>query len=325
MDKKESISFVANAVHARAEETNGGRVQIVLDVVFADLNNSPVMNNDLYEESALRASDWEGVAITRDHPKSFGYRSAAQIGVLRNAKFADGKMSGEMVIDYKSCEAKGVADLYSDISAGKKYGVSLAGQAVEIVNEVGERNGKRYGRVIKAIEPDSIALLTSVDGACPQPFCGVMNEEKDISSWYNKLKDLVINLKGNNMSESKCNCADEIKPISERLGVIENALKEAGKEKSAVEAGDAPITVSNFKSALQNALEENKAAEEAKDKKVEVIVNEVLKALAKSNSVDLGSALVNGASEKKDKEEVFYTPQYAFEKERDESKESKVV
>jgi hypothetical protein len=174
--------MVANDFMSLIEETETNLIIPVVAVVQGVLNGEFVNIKEFVPEK------WEGVPIPNKHPKNeesiaipFANSGQESLGVFKNAKIEKDKMKGELWIEKEKLELAENADVKESIERGKLE-VSTAYTAY-VSDKKGTYNGKPYDGEQFDLEPDHIAVLPNMKGACSwQDGCGAprINSGKEI-------------------------------------------------------------------------------------------------------------------------------------------------
>lgn len=221
--------FHINNSTRREVYERGKRGLVVDNVVFVNLRDNPIMNKTLYTEQSANPIQWEFTQITHNHPENPYQNSRVKIGYIRNVVYEEEALKGELFIDESLCRTNGAMDLYNGIGEGKDYHVSMTCLVTEFNRENGTVGDEEYDMKALNLEPISIAVLESSEGACPLPYCGVNEQEEQPEERKEGLFSRFIKTIWRNiMSENKvkANCAEN--------DALVNVLAEVGKALTAI-------------------------------------------------------------------------------------------
>lgn len=178
-----SNKVVLNAKEAR-RETLDGRDHLVVPIVLmrdgvhtanaGPLYYGPQVNGD-------RPDRWNYMPLVVYHPQVNGKLVSArnpnildkrQVGVVFNAGYNEPNLGGEAWFDIE--KTKGVdATIVERIEKGETVEVS-AGYVLDYEEKEGEVNGEKYTGVVVNTNPDHVAVLPDMKGACDtKKGCGV--------------------------------------------------------------------------------------------------------------------------------------------------------
>lgn len=141
-----------------------------------------VLKGELVTSEVVKPSEraWDGVPLVIEHPKRGGQFISAQeadvphVGLFRKAH-VNGKLQGEMWFDVAALVSTGSTgeQVISALEAGEMLEVST-GYFRSVEARAGVHNGQAYQSVAHDIQPDHLAVLLSVPGACSiRDGCGV--------------------------------------------------------------------------------------------------------------------------------------------------------
>lgn len=123
---------------------------------------------------AENPSSWDGLPLVVGHPVKDGVQISAKsqgeldrrgFGVIKAARFTNGKLGCEAWADVARLEALGHQQMLADMRAGKPIEVSV-GAHVRTRDQTGEHRGKKYGTEWASIAGDHLAFLPGGRGAC---------------------------------------------------------------------------------------------------------------------------------------------------------------
>jgi hypothetical protein len=146
------------------------------------------------EGLSAAASDWNGMPVVIFHPQdteghyiSANSTGIVHVGKLTNARFEDGRLRADAVIQVDTLLSQNPA-CHEAIMKGYPIDVSI-GAYTEAVEEAGEWNGEVYDRIATSYLPDHLALLPGEEGACNwQDGCGVRVNSKQNQNSNNNQK-----------------------------------------------------------------------------------------------------------------------------------------
>ncbi len=225
-------AVIANLLEGEAKYSKWeGKDVIIVPIIMA--RSDVPMNNALVPIEELHAASWNGVPVTLSHPNSNGdflsantpeNRTDWSVGTIFNAKVVSGQLRGEAWIEVERAN-KLAPGLIDDLVAGTNMDVSTGYFCTE-EEEAGERGGKTYSKVHRALKPDHLALLPNEQGACSwADGCGVRSNKRSTMS---KIKDVLSSLKTN--AAALITAADQLSEENQVTKKVANAdeLKKLG-------------------------------------------------------------------------------------------------
>lgn len=182
-------SFKVNLSAGQVQRiTHLGREFAVVPVVM--VKAGVVMNDSLVPTDELHPITWNGVPVTVGHPQVDGNFVSANfpevvdswaVGTIYNSRVEAGDLKAEAWLDIVRVQAVRPG-LIEALEAGTEMDVST-GYFSDDVREPGEINGNAYTVVSRNLNPDHLALLPDVSGACSwQDGCGVRANERSIAT-----------------------------------------------------------------------------------------------------------------------------------------------
>lgn len=175
--------------------THLGREFAIVPVIM--VKSGVVMNESLVPTEELHPVTWNGVPVTVGHPMANGHSISANspqvieqwsVGTIYNSRLEGGDLKAEAWLDIERVNAVRPG-LIEDLEAGTDMDVST-GYFSDDVEEVGTINGRDYKVISRNLNPDHLALLPDVSGACSwQDGCGVRANERSTATMSAPNKD----------------------------------------------------------------------------------------------------------------------------------------
>lgn len=183
----EHLDFTLNLAAGTRRETLDGREYIIAPlsmIVSGVLNGS---NGPLYypaDELARNVDAWNGMPLVVNHPTRNGkpvsartpeIMQASRIGWVFNAKFADGRLSGEGWFDAEKTKQVD-SRIWNALNVGQQIELStgLFTDNEPVEGESATHNGTVYQFIARNYRPDHLAILPDLVGACSvKAGCGV--------------------------------------------------------------------------------------------------------------------------------------------------------
>lgn len=168
--------------------THLGRDYAIVPVIM--VKSGVVMNESLVPTEELHPVTWNGVPVTVGHPMVNGNSISANspqiieewsVGTIYNSRLEGGDLKAEAWLDVERVNAVRPG-LIEDLEAGTDMDVST-GYFSDDIEEAGTINGRDYKVISRNLNPDHLALLPDVSGACSwQDGCGVRANERSTAT-----------------------------------------------------------------------------------------------------------------------------------------------
>lgn len=164
---------------------------------------------------------WKGKPVTIDHPEQDGTFISAKnadqkvvVGFVKEAYFEDNKLKGHILLDQEKLR-ENYPDVLDMILNSTPMDVSI-GVFTEEIEKAGVWNGEEYRAIAVNHQPDHLALLPNMEGACNwNDGCGLRVNNKS----NNKSKE-------NEMSKELETLMKQVNSNGFRVSSIGNALNE---------------------------------------------------------------------------------------------------
>lgn len=184
-----TVSFKINLAEGQVKrKTHLGREFAVVPVVM--IKSGVVMNDSLIPTEELHPVTWNGVPVTIGHPEKKGTTVSANspdiaedwsVGIIYNTRLENGDLKAEAWLDVERVNELR-PELIEELEAGTAMDVST-GYFSDDFEESGEINGRGYSILSRNLNPDHLALLPDVSGACSwEDGCGVRANERRSSN-----------------------------------------------------------------------------------------------------------------------------------------------
>ena len=182
-------SFKLNLEQGQVQRTTHlGREFAIVPVIM--VKAGVVMNDSLVPTDELHPITWNGVPVTVGHPAingnyvSANYPSVIEdwaVGAIYNTSVEGGDLKAEAWLDIERIN-KVRPGLIDELENGVEMDVST-GYFSDDIEESGSINGNSYSIVSRNLNPDHLALLPDVSGACSwQDGCGVRANERSTAT-----------------------------------------------------------------------------------------------------------------------------------------------
>lgn len=202
-ERTENVTLATQAVGPmRDGELMGRRMRIIPAVMVRE----QVLNNNLgatflpADEIAASVDAWNGMPVVLRHPTHNGTPVSARteatlnargLGIVLNARAEDGALKADLYLDVERMAAIPDAHEMLERFGQGQIGELSTGFNTRLERADGEYQGRRYSAIMRAIQPDHLALLPDERGACSvADGCGLgvnqeqsMNDEK-MPGWF---------------------------------------------------------------------------------------------------------------------------------------------